>query len=105
MPNVMLPDRFKDANVIVVGSPEHKILLQKADNAAKLKKDLEHLEATRRLVDEQLRVNEQISSKLLEEKNQLQILVNKQQATIWKLRAIIGALIFGIIGMFKMKFF
>lgn len=105
VPNVILPERFKNANVIVVGSPEHEELLKKADNATKAKKELEDLQAVKKLVDEQLRNNEEIRSKLLAENSILKQQVAEKHATVWKLRAIIGALIFGIIGMLKMKFF
>ncbi len=105
VPNVILPERFRDANVIVVNSPEHQELLKKADNVAKLKKELEDLQAVRTLVDEQLRNNEEIKSKLLQENQELNIAIRDKRATILKLYLIIGGLTLAIIGLLKLKFF
>jgi hypothetical protein len=105
VPNVILPERFRDANVIVVNSPEHQELLKKADNAAKLKKEIEDLQAVRTLVDEQLRNNEEIKSKLLQENQELNIAIRDKRATILKLYLIIGGLTLAIIGLLKLKFF
>jgi hypothetical protein len=105
VPNVILPERFKDANVIVVGSPEHEELLKKADNAAKAKKELEDLQAVKKLVDEQLRNNEEIQSKLLKENQELNIAIRDKNAKILKLYLIVGGLTLVIIGLLKLKFF
>lgn len=103
--NVILPDRFRDANVIVDGSPEHEELLKKADNAAKAKKELEDLQAVKNLVDEQLRNNEEIQSKLLKENQELNIAIRDKNAKILKLYLIVGGLTLVIIGLLKLKFF
>lgn len=105
VPNVILPERFKDANVIVVGSPEHEELLKKADNAAKAKKELEDLQAVKKLVDEQLRNNEEIQNKLLKENQELNIAIRDKNAKILKLYLIVGGLTLVIIGLLKLKFF
>lgn len=105
VPNVILPERFRDANVIVVGSPEHEELLKKADNAAKAKKELEDLQAVKELVDEQLRNNEEIQSKLLKENQELNIAIRDKNAKILKLYLIVGGLTLVIIGLLKLKFF
>ena len=105
VPNVILPERFRDANVIVVGSPEHEELLKKADNAAKAKKELEDLQAVKKLVDEQLRNNEEIQSKLLKENQELNIAIRDKNAKILKLYLIVGGLTLVIIGLLKLKFF
>lgn len=105
VPNVILPERFRDANVIVVGSPEHEELLKKADNAAKAKKELEDLQAVKKLVDEQLRNNEEIQNKLLKENQELNIAIRDKNAKILKLYLIVGGLTLVIIGLLKLKFF
>lgn len=105
VPNVILPERFKDANVIVVGSPEHEELLKKSDNAAKAKKELEDLQAVKKLVDEQLRNNEEIQNKLLKENQELNIAIRDKNAKILKLYLIVGGLTLVIIGLLKLKFF
>lgn len=105
VPNVILPERFRDANVIVVGSPEHQELLKSAENAKQAKIELEHLKATKELVDEQLRKNEEIQSNLIKKNQDLEIDVRDKRATILKLYMVIGGLTLVIVGLLKFKFF
>lgn len=100
--NVVLPEHFKNAKVIFVGSEEHQKLIESENNFKKSKQEVQDLQNTKRIVEEQLRNNEEITNKLIKENNELQIKVYQKQATIWKLIFAVGGLSVGLLYMIKM---
>jgi preprotein translocase subunit SecF len=110
---VVLPERFKDAPVIVVNDDKYKeIIKNNKELALQLDQEKKNLELFTKSVDEQKRVNQEIQNKLIVDYNNAQITIQKLEkqkvqkdlAILW--RNIVIATILLMIGVYLyLKFY
>ena len=82
---VIVPERYKDDKVIVVGSADYNDLLKNKNDAAQLKKDNDNLAKQKTTTDKEIEKQSQMKDKMVNDLNKLQKeLVQKNLALLWR---------------------